>query len=402
MSIQYHDIDDALQALRQGQMVILMDDTDRENEGDLILPAANATAEQINFMAQHARGLICLSLSAQDFERLQIPMMTDNNTTPNQTAFGVSFEAREGISTGISAHDRAKSVHAAINPAHGPQDIRHPGHLFPLKCAEGGVLTRRGHTEGACDLARLADFSPSAVICEIMNPDGTMARADDLKRFADQHQLCLIRMQDLIDHRWRTETLVTASATTQLPIATCQQMQLTVYNTPFDSQEHVAIFKPSTNTIPLVRIHSECLTGDIFGSERCDCGAQLDAAISQISRDGGTLIYLRQEGRGIGLANKIKAYALQDQGMDTAEANVTLGHPVDNRDYAVAAQILKAQNIHRVRLMTNNPEKIKQLTHFGIEVCQRIPLELPSNPNNHAYLSCKKNKMGHLLTLETA
>jgi 3,4-dihydroxy 2-butanone 4-phosphate synthase/GTP cyclohydrolase II len=405
----FNTIEEGLMALKSGKPVILVDNEARENEGDLILPAEFTTAEHINFMTQHARGLICLSLSEADFERLEIPMMVERNRTPYQTAFGVSFEAAQGVSTGISAQDRAHSILTAINPQSGPNDLIMPGHMFPLKARNGGVLVRPGHTEGSIDLMRLSGLQPAAVICEIMHDDGSMARLPDLITYAQQHQLCLLKIDDLIQYRLTHETLVKNLASARLPIEGIGEFQLTVFQFLDQKEEHLALTPIKTNhqyntknNNNLVRLHSECLTGDVFGSMRCDCGAQLHKALAQIMQEGGALLYLRQEGRGIGLTNKIKAYALQDQGRDTVEANQELGFVADARNntgYAVAAQILKFLNLTNIRLLTNNPNKMAGLIQHGIEVIERVSLEISPNACNQAYLKTKRDKLGHVLNL---
>ncbi len=401
MNQPFNTITQALDDLRQGKMVILIDDESRENEGDLIIAAEKITPEAINFMCHFGRGLVCLSLSEQDFERLAIPMMTKDNRTPHQTAFGVSFEAASGVTTGISAQDRAHSVKVAIDPKSGPDDIIIPGHMFPLRAVEGGVLKRRGHTEGSSDLSRLAGLKPAAVICEIMNDDGSMARLDDLIEFSKKHNLSLLRLKDLVEYRLQHEKLISEITESTLPIKDLGQFTIKVFFDKINQQEHLAIISKTEGPNPLVRLHSECLTGDVFGSERCDCGQQLDLALAEISKQGGVLLYLRQEGRGIGLANKIKAYALQDHGLDTVEANHKLGFEADEREYALAAEILKSLDLKTIRLLTNNPHKIDALKQHGIDVMQRVPLETEPNQSNIDYLTTKRNKLGHLLNLES-
>jgi 3,4-dihydroxy 2-butanone 4-phosphate synthase/GTP cyclohydrolase II len=366
----------ALTQLRNGGMVILVDDEDRENEGDLVIAAEYATPEAINFMARYGRGLICLALTGEQVDRLGLPPMVANNRARRSTAFTVSIEAVEGITTGISAHDRARTIQVATAPNVGPTDIASPGHVFPLRAADNGVLARDGHTEGAIDLMRLAGLRPAGVICEVMRDDGKMARRPDLDLFAREHKLPILTIRDIIAHRLASETLVDEVARSKMP---------TEYS-----------------PIPLeVRaFHSECLTGDAVGSLRCDCGPQLQEALRQIANsDGGALVYLRgQEGRGIGLANKIRAYALQDQGHDTVEANTALGFAPDARDYGIAGQILRALGIERLRLLSNNPDKALSLEQFGIHVAERLPIQIPANPYNWRYLATKRDKFGHTFT----
>lgn len=402
MNHPFNTIEEGIASLKQGKMVILTDDECRENEGDLIIPAQQVKAKDINFMCKHARGLICLPMESSDFERLGIPMMTSNNQSPHQTAFGVSFEAAAGVTTGISAEDRAVSARTAANENSGPNDIVMPGHMFPLRALSGGVLTRRGHTEGSVDLVRLAGFKPNAVLCEIMNDDGSMARRPDLIEFAKKHQLCLLSINDLINYRLTHEITVTESANTTLPIDLLGEFELKVFQSSLDNKEQLVLIAHQKNTEkpPLVRLHSECLTGDVFGSARCDCGKQRDISLKKIAEEGGLFLYLRQEGRGIGLTNKIKAYALQEQGMDTVEANHQLGFAADERNYAIAAHILKSLNIREIRLMTNNPNKIDGLKQFGISTVARIPLEVAPNAHSVNYLNIKQTKLGHLLNLE--
>ena len=395
-------LSEALSALKEGRMIVLVDDEDRENEGDLVLPAQFATAEAVNFMAMHGRGLVCLALTGAQVDHLGLRPMVRDNRTRRSTAFTVSIEAREGITTGISAADRAHTMRLAASSEVTPDDIVSPGHVFPLRAVDGGVLARNGHTEGAVDLVRLAGLEPGAVICEIMRDDGQMARREDLLAFARKHGLIMLSVRELAEHRIRTETLVEEVASTDLPSAFASEaLRLHAFRNSIDGIEHIAAVKRGEIETPLVRLHSECLTGDALGSLRCDCGAQLQDAMRRISEsDGGALLYLRgHEGRGIGLGNKIKAYALQDQGHDTVMANQMLGHPVDARDYGVAAQMLKALGYARIRLLTNNPEKARALERYGIAVAQCVPLVVPATPFNQTYLATKRDRLGHTLTL---
>jgi 3,4-dihydroxy 2-butanone 4-phosphate synthase/GTP cyclohydrolase II len=391
----------ALTALRAGRMVVLVDDEDRENEGDLVLPAQFATQEAVNFMAMHGRGLICLALDGQQVERLGLKPMVRDNLARRSTAFTVSIEAREGITTGISAADRAHTMKLAASANVQAGELVSPGHVFPLRAVDGGVLARNGHTEGAIDLMRLAGLQTGAVICEIMRDDGQMARRADLVAFANKHGLVMLSVRDIAEHRIRTEELVEEIASTDLPSAFASSvLRLHAFRNRIDGVEHIAAVRQSGAIAPLVRLHSECLTGDALGSLRCDCGAQLQQAMQLISgSDGGALLYLRgQEGRGIGLGNKIRAYALQDQGHDTVTANEMLGHPVDARDYWVGAQMLKALGFARIRLLTNNPDKAAALTRYGITVEQTIPLVVPANSFNQRYLATKRDRLGHSFT----
>jgi len=394
-------ISQALTALQQGKMVILVDDEDRENEGDLVVAAQFATPETINFMAMHGRGLICLALTGEQVDRFDLPAMVANNRGRRSTAFTVSIEAREGVTTGISAHDRARTIQAAANPDAHRSDIVSPGHVFPLRAAKGGVLARNGHTEGAVDLMGLAKLQPSAVICEVMRDDGHMARRPDLELFAKKHDLPMLTIQDIIAYRYKNEQLVEEVANATLPTTFASTpMQVHAFKSLIDGSEHLAIIKHPLPENPLVRVHSECLTGDALGSLRCDCGAQLQEGLRQISEsEGGALIYLRgHEGRGIGLANKIRAYALQDAGQDTVEANTSLGFAADARDYGIAAQILNVLNIKQLRLMSNNPQKAKGLERYGVSIKEQVPLIIPPNPHNLDYLTTKREKFGHTLS----
>jgi len=394
----FHTIPEAIEAIRAGRMVILVDDEDRENEGDLVLAAQDVTADAINFMAREARGLICLSLTEEQVERLHLPPMTTVNTSPFATAFTVSIEARQGVTTGISAHDRAHTIRTASNPECQPHELVRPGHVFPLKAVRGGVLRRAGQTEGSVDLARMAGKVPAAVICEIMKDDGTMARVPDLEKFARKHDLVLVTIQDLIAHRMRHETLVRRCAEARLPTE-FGDFRAIVYENEIDHENHVALVKGDISEgTPLVRVHSGCLTGDVFSSTRCDCQAQLHHAMKAIDAYGrGVILYMQQEGRGIGLVNKIRAYALQDEGMDTVEANERLGFKPDLRDYGIGAQILVDLGLNRIRLMTNNPRKIVGLSAYHLEVVERVPVEVAPHDHSLRYLRTKRDKLGHLL-----
>ncbi len=408
-------LSNAIAALRAGRMVIMVDDEDRENEGDLVLAAEQATPDAINFLVTHGRGLVCLALEAEHVDRLHLPMMVRNNTAPRGTAFTISIEARHGVGTGISAHDRARTIRTAIAENAKADDLVSPGHIFPLRAAPGGVLARAGHTEGSIDLLRLAGLKPAAVICEVMSADGSMARLPELRTFAERHGLPIVSIAELVRYR-----LALAAAGEQGPIAAIPDtlepvasarlpsafgqtgdFMVHAFRDPRDGLEHVAIVKgdPGAGPRPLVRLHSECLTGDTLGSLRCDCGAQLQMALRRISESpAGVLVYLRgHEGRGIGLANKIRAYALQDQGLDTVQANHQLGFATDERDWSVAARILRHLGVGALDLMTNNPDKIRGLRASGIDVVMRVPLEIPANPHNEAYLEAKRTRMGHLL-----
>lgn len=402
MSYSLSTIADAIEALKAGKMIILIDDEDRENEGDLVIAADYATPEAINFMSRYGCGLICLSMSEELIDKLQLPMMAQNNKSPYGTAFTISIEAAQGVTTGISAKDRAHTIQVAINPDSTPADIISPGHVFPLRARKKGVLDRTGQTEGSVDLARLAGLTPAAVICEVINEDGTMSRRDELSHFSQHYNIPMVTIKDLIEYRIRHEHLVTAAASIRLPLQHHGDFHMTVFENELDSAEHFILMKPPLygNQVPLVRIHSECITGDVFGSCKCDCGKQLDSSLSLIASEGGVLIYLRQEGRGIGLANKLRAYALQEQGFDTVEANLKLGLPADNRDYAIAYQILKYLGIDALRLLTNNPDKVEALKQFGIQVTERISLEIEPTLENYRYLQTKKEKLGHFLTLD--
>jgi 3,4-dihydroxy 2-butanone 4-phosphate synthase/GTP cyclohydrolase II len=397
-------VETVIQDVQAGKMIILVDDADRENEGDLCLAASKVTPEAINFMAKYARGLICLSLTPERAQQLELPMMVPDaeNTTPFGTAFTVSIEARHGVTTGISAADRARTIQVAIDPATRPADLARPGHVFPLVAKPGGVLRRAGQTEGAGDLARLAGLPSAGVVCEIMNDDGTMARMPDLERVAETHGLRILTIADLIQYRLRTENLVYRAAEAALP-SVYGEFRTIVFKNDIDHVDHVAFVKGEIRPdIPvLVRVHSECLTGDIFGSRRCDCGEQLRVALRTIQEEGaGVLLYMRQEGRGIGIANKVKAYALQDrEGLDTVQANERLGFAADLRDYGVGAQILTNLGVGKMRLMTNNPAKRVGLEGYGLTLVERVPLEVHPNEKNLGYLRAKRDKLGHILNL---
>jgi len=400
--IRFDAIADALAAIRNGESVVVVDDENRENEGDLICAAQFATPEQINFMATEARGLICLAMEGERLDALDLPLMVDRNTDSNQTAFTVSVDAgpENGVSTGISADDRARTIQVAIHPGSRPADLRRPGHIFPLRARQGGVLKRAGHTEAAVDLARLSGLYPAGVICEIQNTDGSMARLPQLAHYARRHGLRLISIADLIRYRLDTERFVRRQAEASLPSA-FGQFRAIGYRNELDGSEHVAIVKGHPEQAPaavLVRVHSECLTGDAFGSLRCDCRPQLEAALQMIEQAGeGVVVYLRQEGRGIGLINKLRAYSLQDTGLDTVEANERLGFAADLRNYGVGAQILSDLGVHRLRLITNNPRKIAGLGGYGLQVEERVPLVMAPGTHNAAYLAAKRTKLGHLM-----
>lgn len=397
-------IEEVIEDIKAGKIIILVDDEDRENEGDLYMAAEKVDAEAINFMATYGRGLICLTLEGALVDRLQLPMMVTNNTSPYGTGFTVSIEARTGVSTGISAADRARTVQVAVAKDAKPSDLVSPGHIFPLRAKDGGVLVRTGQTEGSVDLSRLAGLTPAGVICEIMNEDGTMARMNDLEIFAAKHGLKIATIADLVAYRLREDTLVKREAEARVPTEHAGEFRAVVYSNSVDKLEHLALVKGDIAAAErvLVRVHSECLTGDVFGSSRCDCGLQLRAAMQMIDQEGcGIVLYMRQEGRGIGLVNKLKAYCLQDEeGVDTVEANHRLGFKSDLRDYGIGAQILRDLGVTKMAILTNNPKKIVGLEGYGIEVVARFPLEIPAGKENKGYLLCKRDRMGHLITVD--
>jgi 3,4-dihydroxy 2-butanone 4-phosphate synthase/GTP cyclohydrolase II len=396
-------VQEALEDIKQGKMVILCDNEDRENEGDLTMAAEKVTPEAINFMAKYGRGLICLSLTEEHIAKLELPMMVEDNTSAFETAFTISIDAKKGTTTGISAEDRATTILAAIADDVGPDDLARPGHIFPLKSREGGVLWRTGQTEGSVDLSRMAGLKPAGVICEIMKDDGTMARMPDLELFAKEHDLKIITIADLINYRLQFESLVKRVVTTTMPTCYGGEFNAIIYESQVENNQHIALFKGTwtEDDEVLVRVHSECLTGDALGSERCDCGEQLHAAMKKIDDEGkGVIVYMRQEGRGIGFVNKMKAYALQDEGKDTVEANEALGFEPDLRDYGVGAQIIRDLGIRKMRLMTNNPKKIVGLEGYGLIVSERVAMEMEPKGTNVRYLKTKQKKLGHLLNVD--
>ncbi len=394
-------IEKVLSDIKQGKVVIVVDDEDRENEGDLIVAGVYATPEKINFMAKEGRGLICVPMTEERLKALDIPILSSPDSTRDQfaTAWAMSVDAAVGITTGISAHDRSRTIEVLCSPDSRPEDLVRPGHVFPLRAVNGGVLVRAGHTEAAIDLMRLAGLEPVAVICEIMNEDGSMARLPDLEVFARRHKLSMCSVADIIEYRRRTERLIERIADAKMP-TDFGEFNVAIFRSLIDGQEHLAIWKGnwSEDEPVLVRVHSQCMTGDIFHSRRCDCGEQLHAAMQRIDREGkGVILYMSQEGRGIGLANKIKAYHLQDKGMDTVDANIALGFPADLREYGIGAQILKELGIRKLRLMTNNPRKIVGLQGYDLEIVERVPIVVGKKQENEFYLETKKKKMGHLL-----
>lgn len=396
---KFNTIEEAISDIKAGKMIILVDDEDRENEGDLCMAAEKITPEAINFMAKYGRGLICLSLTPQRVEELNLPMMTEHNTSSFGTAFTVSIEAKHGVTTGISAKDRAVTILTAINPKTKPEDIARPGHVFPLRARAGGVLQRAGQTEGSVDIARLAGLYPAGVICEIMNDDGTMARVPQLMEFSAEHGIKVVTIKDLIQYRMQKESFVRRIATVHMPTK-FGEFTAIAFKNDIDGHTNLALVKGiiDKNDEVLVRVHSECLTGDVFGSKRCDCGDQLHKAMELINKEGkGVILYMRQEGRGIGLANKLRAYELQDKGLDTVEANIKLGFKPDLRDYGIGAQILVDLGVRKMKLLTNNPKKIVGLEGYGLKIVKRVPIESSPNEKNLIYLATKKKKLGHML-----
>jgi 3,4-dihydroxy 2-butanone 4-phosphate synthase / GTP cyclohydrolase II len=393
----FASIEEAVEDIRNGKMVVVVDDPERENEGDLVAAAQFATPEAVNFMATHARGLICLCLTGERCEQLGLPQMTQRNEARLETAFTVSVEAREGVTTGISAADRAHTIHVAIDPASTAHDLVQPGHVFPLRARDGGVLVRAGQTEAAVDLARLAGLDPSGVVCEIMNEDGTMARVPDLVPYCERHGLRMITVADLIEYRRRTEKLVERVVSVQLPTEFGLFTGIAFRET-LTGREHLALVMGEVGDDVLVRVHSECLTGDVFHSLRCDCGEQLEAALAAIAAEGrGVLLYMAQEGRGIGLLNKLRAYELQEQGLDTVDANLALGFAADEREWGIGNQILAELGITTMRLLTNNPKKVSGVEAYGLKVTEQVPIEMPPHPENVRYLAAKRDKLGHKL-----
>ena len=398
---RFNTIEEAVEDIGKGKMIVVVDDEDRENEGDLVMAAEKVTPAAINFMAKYGGGLICLPVVRERLEELHIERMVAKNTDPNRTAFTVSIDASE-CTTGISAHERAMTIRRVIDPTSSPKDFTRPGHIFPIEYKEGGVLVRAGHTEASVDLAKFAGLYPAGVICEIMNEDGTMARVPELMEYCRKHHLKIVTIAALIDYRRKNEKLIECVSKVYLPT---RYGDFTAYSyvSRITKENHLALVKGEIHgdESVLVRVHSECLTGDVFGSQRCDCGEQLDMAMKRISKEGrGVLLYMRQEGRGIGLVNKLKAYSLQDGGMDTVEANKALGFPADARDYGIGAEILADLGLHRIRLLTNNPRKITGIEGFGLEIVERLPIQAVTNKRNIGYLKTKKEKMGHILIIE--
>jgi len=396
--MRFNTIDQAIQDIREGKMVIVVDDEDRENEGDLVMAAQKVTPESINFMAKYARGLICVPMTARKVEELELPQMVEQNSDIHGTAFTVSVDAA-CVTTGISAHERARTINVLTDSSTTPGQLRRPGHVFPLKAREGGVLKRAGHTEAAVDLARIAGLQSIGVICEIMKDDGTMARLPELFEFSREHHLSIITIEDLIEYRMQVDKMIKRVAVTRMPTIH-GNFTAYAYQNIINGKHHVALVKGdvSTGEPVLARVHSECLTGDAFGSLRCDCAEQLARALEMVEEEGrGVVLYMRQEGRGIGLLNKLRAYELQDKGYDTVEANIQLGFPADLRDYGIGAQILRDLGIKKMRLMTNNPRKVTGISGYGLEVVERVPLEIPANKVNRKYLETKKAKLGHYL-----
>jgi 3,4-dihydroxy 2-butanone 4-phosphate synthase/GTP cyclohydrolase II len=399
MNIEFDSVEETLEEIRKGNMVIVTDDANRENEGDLILAAEKATPEKISFMIRYTSGVICVPMQGADLDRLELPLMTVQNTESMRTAYTVSVDAKEGVSTGISAADRARTIRLLAGPSTAPEDLVRPGHVFPLRYREGGVLRRAGHTEAAVDLARLAGLRGSGVLAEVVNDDGSMARLPELIQFKKKHGLKLCSIESLIAYRRVREKLIQKEEVISLPTH-YGDFQLHLYRSVVDGVHHLALVKGtiSSDDVTLVRVHSECLTGDVFGSCRCDCGNQLHAALEQIDEAGsGVLVYMRQEGRGIGLAAKIRAYKLQEEGLDTVQANEKLGYPSDLREYGLGAQILCDLGVRHIRLLTNNPKKVVGLEGYGLNIVEQIPIKTPSNPHNERYLDTKREKMGHLL-----
>ncbi len=399
---QFTSIENALEELRQGRMIILVDDDNREQEGDFVIAADKITPDTLNFMTHHSRAFLCLAVTSEITERLQIPLMPERNKHPNQAPFTVSIEAMQGVTSGASIHDRVRTIQVAIDPTSTRHDISMPGHVFPLQACKGGVLERAGHTEGSVDLARLAGLQPAAVIGEVMKEDGSMARLPDLQAFAKQHKIKLASIHDLITYRLKNEKIIEEVAAAPLGLEVSDGFTIKIFRQRYDLREHIALVhgKLDKQKPCLVRIHSECLTGDTFGSSRCDCGWQLKSSLAQIAKEDGILLYMRQEGRGIGLGNKIKAYALQSAGLDTVEANHKLGFQADHRHYGISAQILHYLGINQVRLLTNNPRKLESMEQFNVKVTERVPIEMPPTEENAHYLKTKRDKLGHWLAFE--